>query len=79
MARIEFTPGWEEELGRQVRRQFQEAFDVVFRRYSGHPVERVKEVLRREFKRRGATITDPELTQYAEAISQGTRIRVRAA
>lgn len=33
--RLEFNDGWEEDLGRQIRREFQEAFDVVFRDYQG--------------------------------------------
>jgi hypothetical protein len=77
--RLEFNDGWEDELGRQIRREFQEAFDVVFREYSGQPVDTVKNALTREFERRGATLTDPELTTYATAISEGTQIRVRAA
>jgi hypothetical protein len=77
--RLEFNDGWEDDLGRQVRREFQEVFDVVFRDYRGQPVPAVKDALTREFKRRGATLTDPELTTYATAISEGAQIRVRAA
>jgi hypothetical protein len=76
---LEFNDGWEDDLGRHIRREFQEAFDVVFRDYAGQPVPAVKDALTREFKRCGATLTDPELTTYATAISEGTQIRVRAA
>ena len=77
MARIRFNDGWEDDLNRQILAQLQEACDAVYRRYAGHPVDRVKDGLQREFKRRGATITDPQLTQFAEAISEGTRLRIK--
>lgn len=77
--RLEFNDGWEDELGQQIRDVFQEVFDVVFRNYQSQPVPAVKDALIREFKRRGATLTDPELTTYATAISEGTQIRVHAA
>jgi hypothetical protein len=76
---LEFNDGWEDELGQHIRREFQEAFDMVFRDCGGQPVPAVKDALTREFKRRGATLTDPELSTYATAISEGTQIRVGAA
>lgn len=77
MARIEWNKGWEDDLNRQILAQLQAACDAVHRLYAGHPVERVKDGLRREFKRRGATITDPQLTEFAEAISAGTRLKIK--
>lgn len=76
---FEMNPNFEEEIGRQVRQVFQKVFDAVFRRYAGQPVAEVSAALECEFAREGVTITDPELTQQATAISEGTRIRVRAA
>ncbi|KUI00922.1 hypothetical protein AU189_11445 [Mycolicibacterium acapulense] len=77
MARIEWKKGWEDDLNRQILAQLQAACDAVHRRYAGHPVGRVKDGLQREFRRRGATITDPQLTQFAEAISAGTRLEIK--
>lgn len=77
MAGIRFNDGWEDDINRQVLAQLQEACDAVHRRYAGHAVDRVKDGLQREFKRRGATITDPHLTQLAEAISEGRPVKIR--
>jgi hypothetical protein len=74
--RIEWKDGWEDDLTRQILASMQDACDATFKRYAGHPVDRVKDALRREFKRRGATITDPDLTQWAEKISEGTRLNI---
>lgn len=79
MSGFKMNPNFEEEINRQVRQAFQKVFDAVFRRHAGEPVPDVKAALKREFSKEGASITDPELTQYATAISEGTRIKVRAA
>jgi hypothetical protein len=44
----------------------------------GRPVAVVKPALRRAWERDGRTITDPELTEYAAYISEGTPIRFEA-
>lgn len=77
MAGFEWKKGWEDDLNRQIRTKLQAACDAVFRLYAGDPVDRVKDGLQREFKRRGATIADPHLTQFAEAISEGTRVEIK--
>jgi hypothetical protein len=46
--------------------------------YSGHGVDEIKPVLKRMWEKDGGTLTDPELSQYAEAISNGTRIEFSA-
>jgi hypothetical protein len=79
MAGFKMNPNFGEEIGRQVNANLQKMFDAVFRRHAGQPVPDVKEALKRELKRGGADITDPELTNIATAISEGTRIKVRAA
>ena len=56
---------------------YQKMFDSLSRRYKGRPVSEIKPVLRREWARLGGTISDPELTDYATLISEGTRIQVR--
>ncbi|MDQ4145116.1 MAG: hypothetical protein M3198_15520 [Actinomycetota bacterium] len=44
----------------------------------GRPLDEVKPALQGEFARHGWTITEPELTAYAEAIASGQRIRVQS-
>lgn len=57
----------------------QRALDDVFRSHNGKPVADIKPVLKRRWARigQGYKLTDPDLTAYAEAISEGRRIRVR--
>jgi hypothetical protein len=78
---IEWNPNWERDLQREITRQLnpqlQKMFDAVYERCAGQPVSDVKAVLEREFERRiGGSITDPELTEYATAISSGRQLRV---
>lgn len=56
---------------------YQKMFDSLLRRYQGRPVSEIKPVLRREWARVGGSISDPELTDYATLISEGTRIQGR--
>mgnify|MGYP000459851326 FL=1 len=84
MAKIKMTPGWEKELEKAVRpalkeiaSDYQKMFDSLSRRYKGRPVSEIKPVLRREWSRVGGSISDPELTEYATHISEGTHIQMR--
>lgn len=84
MANFKMSPGWEKELEKAVRRalkdiasDYQKMFDSLLRRYKGRPVSEIKPVLRREWSRVGGSISDPELTEYATHISEGTRIQMR--
>lgn len=45
--------------------------------FGGKPVEVIKPALRRAFQREGGSLTEPELTKYAEAIRDGVQIRFR--
>jgi hypothetical protein len=45
--------------------------------YQGRPVGSIKPALKRLFDRRGGKITEPELSQYAEMISGGTKIEFK--
>jgi hypothetical protein len=45
--------------------------------HQGRPVDSIKPALKRLFERRGGKITEPELTQYAEMISDGTKIEFK--
>ena len=62
---------------RQIANEYQRMFDSLGRQYRGKPVEVVKPALRREWARIGGSISDPELTDYARLISEGTRIEMR--
>lgn len=61
-----------------VAAEYQQMLDSLLRRYEGSPVAEIKPVLRREWRRIGGDISDPELTEYATFISEGTRIQMRA-
>jgi len=47
--------------------------------HAGHPVDEVKPALQARWSavNDGASITDPELTQYAQALSDGRRVVVQ--
>lgn len=84
MANFKMSPGWEKELEKAVRpalkdiaSDYQKMFDSLSRRYKGRPVSEIKPVLRREWSRVGGSISDPELTEYANHISEGTRVQLR--
>ncbi|PPF13167.1 hypothetical protein [Rathayibacter sp. AY1A5] len=76
-------------LRRELQQQVQSTLDDVARkrrralaalhgRYAGRPVSEIKPALQRIFRQDGGDLTDPELSQYAEAISSGTRITFTA-
>ena len=84
MANFKMNPGWEKELEKAVRpalkdiaSDYQKMFDSLLRRYKGRPVSEIKPVLRREWSRVGGSISEPELTEYATHISEGTRIKMQ--
>ena len=57
--------------------KYQRMFDSPGRRYKGRPVSEIVPVLRREWARIGGAISDPELTDYATIISEGTHIEMQ--
>ena len=69
------------DLERQVKqdatRHYQQMFDRLSRQHRGKPVDEVKRALGRAWAADGGTITDPELTDWATAISEGTHIRFK--
>lgn len=84
MARVKMIPGWEKALEKAVQpalkdisSDYQKMFDTLLRRYKGRPVTEIKPVLRREWSRVGGSISDPELTDYATLLSEGTRIEMK--
>jgi hypothetical protein len=56
--------------------RFQPILDSVHAEYAGQPVETIRRVLatRWSAENAGASITDPDLTNVAQAISDGTRV-----
>jgi hypothetical protein len=50
--------------------------DLLRQQFEGSPVEMIKPALKRVWEADGRAISDPELTEYAEAICNGTRIEV---
>lgn len=58
----------------QIARDMTREMDQLGTRYVGRPPAEIKPALRALFARDGGIITEPELTEYAEMISSGTRI-----
>lgn len=83
---IKFSGGdWEGEIRRMAQghvdklaKEGTRAADRVLASHGGQPVEIVKPILQREMKRAGFTITDPELTRYAQQISGGGRVIIQS-
>ncbi|GIE07302.1 hypothetical protein [Paractinoplanes durhamensis] len=61
----------------EVKRKDQPVLDRLHREYAGKPVEVVKPAMARALKAAGWTLSDRELTDYAEIISRGDRIVLR--
>ena len=59
---------------KSAQRDLQRSFDDLGRRYRGRPIHEVKTALRSVLRREGGTADEPELTEWATAISEGTRI-----
>ena len=74
------NPGWEDAISdmavKAMRERFQPILDSVFDEYAGHPVDEIKPVLAQRWAagNDNASITDPELTNVAQAISDGKRV-----
>ncbi|MGW8955852.1 hypothetical protein [Streptomyces sp. NPDC055709] len=65
-----------EELAQKLTRDL----NALVPTHQGRPVDEVKEAIRSVWTRStgGGSITDPELTQFAESIAGGQRVAVRA-
>jgi hypothetical protein len=46
-------------------------------RYAGKPTAEIKPAIQHLFRSNGGSISDPELTNFAELISQGKRVRMQ--
>jgi len=59
-------------------KQYERFFESMRRKYMGQPVSDIKPALRREWLRMtGKSIADPDLTEYAQAISDGTKVKFK--
>ena len=63
------------EVVKEEGKKIQRTLDDLLRRYKGHPVAEVKSALAREWKKDGNNIGEPELTEWATHISEGTRMQ----
>ncbi len=83
MSGFKWNPGAEREIERMAieatQKRFQPILDSVHDEYAGRSVDEIKPVLARKWAagNDGASITDPELTNIAQAISDGTRVILR--
>lgn len=75
----------EKALKRELARQAQPEMDRIARemtrereRLRGLPIDQIKAALQRLFARDGGSITEPELSEYAQMIHDGTRIEFKA-
>lgn len=52
--------------------------DRLRQQYAGRAVAEIKPALQQLFRRYDGKITDPELTEWAQMVSDGTRITMKA-
>lgn len=77
---LHMNPGWEDAISdmavKAVEERFQLILDSVFDEYVGQSVEVIKPILSQRWAagNDNASITDPELTNIAQAISDGRRV-----
>lgn len=74
------NPGWEDAISemavKAMGERFQPILDSVFHEYAGQPVEVIKPAQSQRWAagNDNASITDPELPNVAQAISDGKRV-----
>lgn len=61
-----------------ISREMTRELDRLSTRYAGRPVAEIKPALKRIWEKDGGSISDPELSEYAQMISEGTRIEFKA-
>ena len=73
------------EFKRQIQKAAQEGVDRIAKdwtrdmerlsvQYKGKPIDTIKPALKRLAQRHGGTLSDSELSQWAQMISEGTKI-----
>jgi hypothetical protein len=84
--KFSMDPDWERNLMRavdggmhQLAHDFQRAIDGLRSAYEGKPVEQIRPALQQAWANvnDGAQITEPHLTEYAEAIRIGRPIEIK--
>ncbi|MEU5468761.1 hypothetical protein AB0B04_35255 [Streptomyces xinghaiensis] len=55
----------------------QKSLDSLARQYEDEPVSKAKPALKQMLSRSGMSLPDRQLTEYAEKISEGTRITLQ--
>jgi hypothetical protein len=61
-----------------LRKQMQSLLDSFSRRYQGRPASEIKPALMREWRQKKipGDVTDAHFTEWSQALSDGTRIKV---
>ena len=67
-----------EEHVRDLSSEMTREFDLIRARYAVQPVADIKPALKQVWEKDGGSISDPELTEYAQMISDGTQIEFQA-
>lgn len=81
--KFNMDPNWEEVVNEAaneaITERFQPILDSVFNECAGDPIHTVKAVLVERWAsgNNGASITEPELTTVAQAISEGKRAFIK--
>lgn len=79
---FKMNPGWERAIGnvavKAMTERFQPILDSIYDEYAGQPVDLIKPVLAQRWAAGNddASISDPELTNVAQAISDNKRVRM---
>lgn len=60
-----------------IARTYDRGFENLRVRYTGNPVAEIKPAIQQMFRSNGGNISDPELTSYAELISEGKSVRMQ--
>lgn len=66
----------EEAVARAAAEQTQD-LDRLRRQYTGQPIEAIRPALQQLFASYDGSITEPELSEWAQLISDGTRIEMK--
>ncbi len=73
------------EIGKQVESAMKDItgdlnreMSAMVQQYQGRPLDEIKVALQRLYAKRDGHISDPELTEYAEAVQAGTTITFKA-
>jgi hypothetical protein len=61
----------------RIAREYTDELNRLGQQYRGRPIEELKAALVELHRRRGGSITEPELTRYAETLAAGRRITPR--